>query len=125
MDGGRSTRTTYKLEHELAFFLSELRARGRYVIGPLVGILATAYFGFHAIQGDRGLLAWWRLRAEVAEARTRDTDVAERHRVLEHRVYLLGSHHLDPDLLEERARAMLGYGRANDIVILVSDLDML
>ncbi len=37
---------------------------------------------------------------------------------MENRVRLLEPGSLDPDMLEERARLMLNYGHADDIVIL-------
>ena len=41
--------------------IGEIRHRARHVVGPFLGICAAAYFAYHAIQGDRGLMAWARL----------------------------------------------------------------
>ena len=37
--------------------LREIRRRARNVIGPFLGLTAVVYFGYHTVQGDRGLFA--------------------------------------------------------------------
>lgn len=95
----------------------EIRARARHVVGPVLGICAVAYFAYHAVQGDRGLIAWVNLKQRVAAARADLDDLTAQREVLEHRVSLLHPESLDPDLLDERARLMLNYGHATDVVI--------
>ncbi len=95
----------------------ELRRRGRHVIGPTVGALVAGYFLYHAVQGDRGILAWAELKQEVAEAELTVEDLAGMRRKIESRVGLLRSESLDPDLLDERARIVAGLGKPDEIVI--------
>ena len=38
--------------------LHEMRRRGRFLVGPLLGLALTSYFVYHTIEGDRGLRAW-------------------------------------------------------------------
>ncbi|WP_316976394.1 FtsB family cell division protein [Shumkonia mesophila] len=95
----------------------EIRSRARHVVGPILGICAVAYFAYHAVQGDRGLLAWIALKQRVATAQADLDQIAAQRKILEHRVSLLYPENLDPDLLDERARLMLNYGHATDIVI--------
>jgi cell division protein FtsB len=98
--------------------LQEFRARSRHVIGPLLGVLIVGYFGFHVVHGDRGLLAWLKIKQRVAAAKlVVETSSAERQ-AMERRVSLLEPGSLDPDMLDERARLMLNYGYTDDIVIL-------
>lgn len=99
----------------------EIRRRSAKVIGPVLGMLALAYFCFHGVTGEHGLLAWKRLDLEMASAQQRLAVVAEEHRVMEHRVALLSSAALDPDMLEERARIMLNVAHPDDVVILLKD----
>ncbi len=96
----------------------ELRSRARHVVGPVLAICAAGYFAYHAIHGDRGLLAWLSLKQRVTEAQGELDEVSEQRREFEHRVRLLRPDSLDPDLLEERARIMLNYGHDDDIVIM-------
>lgn len=107
----------------MRFFLAELRARARHVVGPILGILVMAYFGYHLVHGERGLLAWWQLKQDVKTASRQRAEVAEGRRILEHRVRLLNPGTLDPDMLEERARLMLGFGRSDDMIILTSEFE--
>ncbi|MBI1778847.1 MAG: septum formation initiator family protein [Proteobacteria bacterium] len=96
----------------------ELRRRARHVVGPVLGILVASYFAYHAVEGDRGLLAWRRMGVEIAEAEARLGVVAKERQTLEHRVSLLRPDNLDPDMLEERARAILNFSRPDEVVIL-------
>lgn len=99
-------------------FFQELRDRARFVVGPLIGVCAVGYFAYHVVHGDRGLIAWWNIKQRVAAAKAAlAVSRAERER-LEHRVWLMHPGSLDPDMLEERARLMLNYGHADDLVIL-------
>ncbi len=98
--------------------MQEIRARARYVIGPVLGICAVGYFAFHVVHGDRGLIAWWNVKQRVATAKQALVVSQAERQALENRVRLLEPGSLDPDMLEERARLMLNYGYADDIIIL-------
>ena len=76
-----------------------------------------AYFAYHTVEGNRGVLAWARLIMEILAAEMELATVASERQALEHRVLLLRPDHLDPDMLEERARVMLNMGRADELVI--------
>ncbi len=99
-------------------FARELRRRARHAIGPVLGILVVTYFGYHAVEGDRGLLAWRRMGAEIALAETRLGSISKERQTLEHRVSLLRPDNLDPDMLEERARAILNFSRSDEVVVM-------
>ena len=97
---------------------SELRSRARHVVGPVIGICAIGYFAYHAISGQRGMLALRQLTQQVAVASLELDTVRGERKALEHNVKLLHPESLDPDMLDERARLMLGYGYADDIIVL-------
>jgi cell division protein FtsB len=97
--------------------LSEIKRRARDIVGPFLGACFVAYFAYHAVQGERGLLAWVRVANEIESARPVLAEAAAERRLLEHRVALLSPEHLDPDMLEERARALLNLVGENEIVI--------
>jgi len=75
------------------------------------------YFGFHALTGDRGILSTHQ-RNETLAAKHRELAVlqAQRHD-LEARARLLRDTSLSADLLEERARSLLGFSDPKDYVI--------
>lgn len=99
-----------------------LRRRIRAVAAPLIGALLIVYFGYHAIEGDRGLFAYLRLNQEIRKAEvTLDLIRAER-KDLEHRVNLMRAGSLDRDMLDEQARATLGLGRPDEVTILLDPL---
>jgi len=98
--------------------LNEIRRRARHVVGPFIGLTAVVYFAYHTVQGDRGLLAWWRLTQDIKQAEETLSQLEEVRDNLDHRAQLLRPDHLDPDMLEERARLMLNMGRDDEVIIL-------
>jgi cell division protein FtsB len=95
----------------------EIRRRGRHVIGPTFGALVVGYFLFHAVQGERGILALAELKQQVAEAEQTLSRLGARRQTLDARVALLRSGSLDRDLLDERARIAAGLTKPGEIVI--------
>ena len=95
----------------------ELKRRARHVVGPLVGSLLVAYFAYHAVEGDRGIRAWQRLDGEITEARDVRNRLADEQAALDQRVAMLRPDSLDGDLLEERARLVLGFVPADAIIV--------
>ncbi|SVB42801.1 uncharacterized protein METZ01_LOCUS195655 [marine metagenome] len=77
------------------------------------------YLGYHFVQGEHGILAWM-LTAQQIEFSSGELErLSNEREELEHRVRLLRSESLDPDLLEERARAVLNYGLKDDLILFV------
>jgi cell division protein FtsB len=84
---------------------------------PAICLTVSGYFGYSAVFGERGLLAWNSTEAELAIA-SRDLAGAQAARkALEHRIALLDEKALDPDLLEEVARGMLYQGREGEVSV--------
>lgn len=102
----------------------DISRRAHQIIGPLMGAAMMAYFGYHAVQGDRGLLAWWNLRYEIVKTDFELAQVTEEKQALEHRVALLSPASLDRDMLEERARVMVGSVAPDDTVVPMPALDI-
>jgi len=105
------------------YLLQEFRARSRHVVGPLLGILAIGYFAFHVVHGERGLLAWLKIKQRVAAAKQAGAASRDERETLERRVRLMEPGSLDPDMIEERARLMINYGHEDEIVILDERLE--
>lgn len=85
---------------------------------PLLLACTFFYIGFHAVSGDRGLVAWFKesrklttLKADLATA------TAEREEY-ERKVKLLSSNSLDLDMLDEQARSVLGFAAPDEIVVI-------
>ena len=96
----------------------EIRRRLRHVVGPLLGLSVIVYFVYHTVEGDRGLLAWWQLNREIRTAQVTLADLDQQRDVLEQHTRLLRPDHLDPDMLDERARLMADQGHPDEVIIL-------
>ena len=83
----------------------------------LLAFTLGAYFTFAAVQGDYGVFRQVQIKAEAEVLR------AERDRLYEdlgrmtNLTTRLSDSYLDIDLLDERVRDVLGYVRADEIVI--------
>lgn len=97
--------------------LTELKRRSRTILLPALGGCVLAYFAYHSVQGDHGLLSLVRLSKEVQKAQVALNRLQEERLLLEHRVSLLDQRSLDLDMLEERLRLDLHKLRDNEIVI--------
>src|SRR6516164_6011710 len=84
----------------------------------IVAALFIGYFGVNAYTGKNGINARQELDQEIADLASEVERVkAERER-WERRVALLKSDRIDPDMLDERARALLGFADPRDVVML-------
>jgi len=97
--------------------LAELKHRSSYIIGPVLGACLFIYFVFHAVQGDRGLIAYWQLTKQVKQADATHSIVKRQRSKILNRVSLLNPHTLSRDMLEERARFLLGYTQPGEFVL--------
>ncbi len=97
--------------------LRELRRRSVAVMGPVLGMAVTAYFLYNLIEGNRGLLAWLRTTQEIAATKAQVSSLEKKEAGLRRKDYELTPDHLDPDLLDERVRAVLGLVRPGEVVI--------
>ena len=99
-------------------FWYEVRRRLRHAVVPFLSACAVAYFGYHVIEGDRGLIAWLQVSQEIeraeAEAASRGAEVGR----LEKMVTLLRPEALDSDMLDERSRVVLGLAHPDEIIVL-------
>jgi cell division protein FtsB len=95
------------------------------MIAPALFFAITGYFGWNATKGDRGLVANAQrqelLRQVLAE---QDTARSERDG-WETRVSGLRARHLDPDTLDERARAMLNLADPTEVIVKLGPQDKL
>jgi len=87
-------------------------------VGSMIGCLAVAYFAYHLVNGERSLLAWRHMDVEIMEAEARLNMLKGERETMERRASLLRPDHLDPDMLEERARSVLNFARPDEVVII-------
>ena len=99
-----------------------IRRRVRAIVMPAalwtVSALIGGYFLAQAEGGNRGLPAKRALKIEAYGLNKDLTATRAERAIWEHRVALLRSEQIDRDLLEERARVVLGRVHANDVVVI-------
>jgi cell division protein FtsB len=100
--------------------LDEMRRRAPAILGPVLGIAVTAYFIYHAIEGDRGIAAGREIARQLSQAKQGLTAVEGERDALQHKVAGLEPDHVDPDLLDQQVRQNLDLVSPNEIVILHS-----
>ena len=93
---------------------SILSTLGLYVMAALL----IGYFGVNAYSGNHGLKAKEDLDLQIATLST-DLDRLKLDRAQwERRVALLRAGKLDPDMLDEQARALLDYAAPNELTLM-------
>jgi len=99
------------------------RSRTHAVLGTIglyiAAVLIIGYFWAHAHSGDHGLKAKHDLVRQAADLTRELSELKEEHAAWEHRVSLLRPNAVDPDLLEERARAQLDYMHPRDVTLVL------
>ncbi len=89
----------------------------RAMIWPSVFASLTFYFGWNATRGDHGLKTYRVRQTQLVTAQA-ELKAAEGERdAWETRVAGLRQDRIDPDTLDERARAMLNMADPSDIVV--------
>jgi len=92
-----------------------LTTLGLYAAGAgLIG-----YFGVNAYTGNHGLRAKQELDQQYAELTAELAQLKADRAKWQHRVSLLKSESIDPDMLDERARAMLQYLEPRELTLIL------
>jgi cell division protein FtsB len=84
---------------------------------PLLFSVVCGYFGWHAMHGERGLIARDIRMKQIEEARAQLARAEAERDAIERRVAGLRGEQLDPDMLEERARALLNLVGRDEMVV--------
>ena len=92
--------------------------RFRSLLFPLLACGGGGYFAYHLQTGDHGLQARADLEKRKAVLAGELAGLKEVRKRLERDVALLRPESLDPDMLDERARAILNLAHPDDLVML-------
>lgn len=84
---------------------------------PLLTALVLSYFAFHAVNGRYGYRALQTQQLRIAELQEQRSKLLDERRAKRERAGLLKLAAIDPDLLDERARQLLGYVRSDELLI--------
>jgi cell division protein FtsB len=81
--------------------------------------LLIGYFGLNAYTGNHGIRARQGLDIQMAQLATERDGLKHERQRWERRVALLRSQSIDPDMLDERARALLDYVDPRDLTLML------
>jgi cell division protein FtsB len=85
-----------------------------------VALLAfQGYLGYSAISGQFGIEGRDEIHADIQVLKDRSSALQAEIDSFRHRNSLMNPRHLDPDIVTERARALLNMANADDILIMV------
>lgn len=79
-----------------------------------------AYLGYSAISGQFGIASRDEILAEIEVLEDRSSALQAEIDAYRHRVSLMDPRHIDPDLVVERARALLNMANAEDMLVMVN-----
>ena len=106
-------------------FARSMKRLARAAVAPLVFAAITGYFCWNATRGDHGLIAFAQ-RKDLLQQALAERDAAQiEHDAWEQRVSGLRASHLDPDTLDERARAMLNLADPSEVIVQYGQKDKL
>lgn len=90
----------------------------RHLMVPALSIAIGCYFAYHTVTGDLGIRAREQIEVEAGHLKEQLAEVRGERERLEQRVKLMRADAIDPDLVDERARAQLNMVQPDEIVIL-------
>jgi cell division protein FtsB len=77
------------------------------------------YLGYNVIGGQFGIESQKQMTGEIEDLQARSASLKAEIDAYRHRVDLFKADKLDPDILTERARALLNMAHADDLVVMV------
>lgn len=83
----------------------------------MIGLCMCVYFGYHFVQGDRGVFRYVSLQSQIKVAKQERDALVDVKNNLEQRVAMLRPESLNKDFLEERASVVLGLRDSNEMVV--------
>ena len=95
-----------------------IKHTARAMAAPTLFLGLVGYFSWNATQGERGLHNYAIRQAQLQSVQDELNRYTTERDTMERRVAGLRSQHLDPDTLDERARAMLNVADPNDLVVM-------
>jgi cell division protein FtsB len=87
------------------------------VLVPAVFLAVSGYFAWHAVHGERGLMARDKRQGDIAAARAELQRAEGERDAMERRVAGLRGDRLDRDQLEERARSLLNMVGRDEVIV--------
>jgi len=107
----------FQLPERRGGFFATLSRGLRALMLPVVFIAVGFYFIWHAVHGERGLIAREQRQQQIVDARAELDRARADQQAMERRVQALRGDRLDRDQLDERARQLLNMVGRDEIVV--------
>ena len=98
--------------------LLEQRYLVRKNLVTLIGMDLFMYFSYHLVQGERSYIRYISLNQSITGLAQESTEMQKKRQDLENKVAMMRPGSINRDLLEERARVVLGLRREGEKDIL-------
>jgi cell division protein FtsB len=95
----------------------EIQRRIPGIATQAVLICISLYFIYHTVEGEHGINAGWGLSQKIELANASLKALTDQRQTLEAHAALLRRGLIDPDMLDERARVLLNFGRPDEVVV--------
>jgi cell division protein FtsB len=102
-----------------------LKRRGKAIVFPTVFMAITAFFGWSATRGDRGLVAFAQRQTLLQQVQADEQAARAERDAWQVRVAGLRKEHLNADTLDERARQMLNLADPSEVIVKYAPQDKL
>jgi cell division protein FtsB len=86
----------------------------------IIGMCLCCYFSYHLLMGDRSYIRLMYLEGQISEAEQKLGVLHAERLAIEENVVRMRPDSLDRDLLEERARIVLGYMRPDEKSVIMT-----
>jgi cell division protein FtsB len=118
--GGRERFVFSQVSSKVPFSATRYRRKTfrQRLTAPVFALALVGYFGFHALNGELGLVGKARIEHRYAELEKELTHLTAEREELQRRVMLLRPESLDPDMIDERARESLNLVQPQELAIL-------
>lgn len=84
-------------------------------------VAVQGYLGFNVVSGQFGIESQRQMHVEIGELKAKSAALAAEIDAYRHRAALFTPQKLDPDIVSERARALLSVAQEDDLVVMVDD----
>jgi cell division protein FtsB len=84
---------------------------------PALAITVMALFGYYAVMGPNGVLAYGEYKREMAARKAEYAKLDKQRAELRNRVGLLDPRHADPDMVDELVRKDLNVAHPDEVII--------
>ena len=91
----------------------------RHLALTLALVAFQGYLGYNVVSGQFGVESQKIMLGQIDELKARSGALAAEIEATTHRVQLFNSTRLDPDILTERARALLSMSQVDDVIVMV------